>query len=69
MIISLLILLLYAVLAAIVLEVFFWAIGLFLAVPPKIRQLLYMLVGVVILIQAVQIILGGSGPVFPYLRH
>lgn len=69
MITVLLTLLLYAIVAAICLEILFWAIGLFLPVPPRIRQLLYALAGVMLLIEAFQIFMGGSGLGLPYLRR
>lgn len=70
MIIALLTILLYAILAVLILEIAFYIVGLLIPVPPKIRQLVYALVGVLFIIQIVQLFLGGS-PFFPLpsMRH
>lgn len=56
--IALLYILLYAVIGCIVIELIWWIITQFFAPPPKIKQLLYALVGVVILIYLIQLLVG-----------
>lgn len=57
--IALLYLLLYALGAILVLELVLYIVGLFLAVPPKVRQLLYAIIGVFVLLYAIQLLLPG----------
>lgn len=64
MIITILVILLYALVACLVLELQFYVIGLFLTVPGRARQLVYAIVGVLFLIWIVQIVMAGGGPVF-----
>ncbi len=59
--ITILVILLYAVAAALLLELAFWIISLFIEVPPKIRKLVYALVGVLFIIQIVMILFGAGG--------
>lgn len=66
MIVSILIVLLYALFAVLILELVFWVVGLFIQVPPKIRQLVYAIVGVCFIIWIVQLAMAaGGGPHFP----
>ena len=69
MIITLLYILLYAILAVICLEIIFWIVGLLIAVPAKIRQLVYALAGVLFIIQIAQLFLGGGATLFPIPRR
>lgn len=74
MIISLLIVLLYAIVALICLEIVFYIVGKFFYDPPneipsRIRSLVYALVGVLFVIWIVQVIAGGSPPVLPPWRR
>jgi hypothetical protein len=66
-ILGLLNILLYAILLLIIVEIIFWIISLFEIAPaPKIKKLVYMFCGVLILIMLVTL-LAGSGPVLPPL--
>lgn len=57
--ITLLFLLLYALVALLVVELIILIISLFIAVPPKVRQILYAIVGVCLLIWLIEAFLGG----------
>ncbi len=63
MLIALLYLLLYALLAVVVLEIILYIVGIFFGVPLVIRKLLYAIVGILILIYAIQLLAAG-----PHLR-
>lgn len=71
MLVTLLFILLYAIVAVLILEVIFWIIGMFIAVPPKIRQLVYAIVGVIFIIWIVQLLVGAGGivPSLPLIRR
>lgn len=58
LLIALLFLALYAVIVLIVIELIFYVIGLFFTFPPKIKQLIYAIVGVIFLIKLLQLVLG-----------
>lgn len=64
MIISLLLILLYALVALLVLAVIFFIVEKFLPIPPNVKQIIYAIVGVLIIIQIVQLFVGGT-PWFP----
>lgn len=68
MITTLLTILLYALVACLVLELVFWIIGFFLPVPPKVRQLVYAIVGVLFIIWIVQSLSGQALPSL-HLNH
>jgi hypothetical protein len=54
-------LLLYALVAVLVIELICYILGLFLAIPPKVKQLLYAIVGVVLLIYVLQFVFAPGG--------
>lgn len=60
MIINLLILLLYALIALLVLQLVFFIVEKFLPIPQPVRQLIYAIVGVLFIIQIAQLFLGGT---------
>lgn len=62
MITAILTIILYALVACLILELVFWIIGLFLPVPPKIRQIVYAIVGVLFIIWIVQSLSGQALP-------
>lgn len=66
--VSLLILVLYAIVCALVIEIVCWAIGLFIAVPPKIKQLLYAIVGIILLIYVIQMLAAGTPIRLPHYQ-
>jgi hypothetical protein len=68
MIITLLIILLYALFALLVLELVFWIVGLFVTVPGKVRQIVYAIVGVLFLLWIVQSF-AGTALAFPHFPH
>lgn len=68
MLYAILYLLLYALLMVLVLELIFWIIGMFIPIPPKVRQILYAIAGVILLIYLLQIVLG-SGSILPPLHR
>jgi hypothetical protein len=60
-IIGLLNILLYAILLIIVVEICFWILSFFqIAPPPKIKQLVYMFCGVLVLIMLVSLLAGSA---------
>ncbi len=66
LLISFLVLVLYAILCILVIELICWLIGLFLPVPAKIKQLLYAIVGVILIIWLVQALATGVPIRIPY---
>lgn len=56
-------LLLYALIAVLVIELICYILGLFLVIPPKVKQILYAIVGVVLLIYVLQFVL--ATPIHP----
>lgn len=60
MIVNILIILLYALVALLLLELAFFIIGKFIEIPPKVRSLVYGIVGVAFIIWIVQLVLGGG---------
>jgi len=60
MITSLLFILLYALVALLCLLLVFYIVELFIAIPPQIKKIIYAIVGVLLLIQIVQLFVGGS---------
>ncbi len=58
----------YALCAVLVIELICWVVGIFLPVPTKVKQILYAIVGLCLLLNIVTFLLGG-GPLFlPYHR-
>ncbi len=66
MLFALLYLLLYALICILIIEVVLLILGTFLVLPGKVRQILYAIAGVIILIYLIQL-LAGSPAYFPSL--
>lgn len=60
LLVALLFILLYALVACLVVELILLIVGLFFAVPGKVRQILYAIVGVCVLIYIIQVLLGST---------
>lgn len=70
MIITILVILLYALLAVLLLELVFWIIGMFIQIPPRVRSIIYAIVGVLFIIWIVQAVIAGGGLSLPPIsRH
>ncbi len=63
MIVSLLFILLYALVALLVLALVFYIVEKFIAIPANVKSIIYAIVGVLLIIQIVQLFVGGT-PLF-----
>ena len=68
MITSLLFILLYALVALLVLLLCFYIVEKFIPIPAQIKQIIYAIVGVLIIIQIVQLFTGGT-PLISFPSH
>lgn len=59
--------LIYALIVYLVLYLVFWVIGLFIPVPPQVRNIVFAIVGLILLLEVLQVFLGGGAWHLPYL--
>lgn len=59
--------LIYALIVYLVLWLIFFVIGLFFPIPPQVQKVVYAIVGLILILEVLQVVLGGGAWHLPYM--